>query len=563
MPYGIPGKYRPFPPIPLTGRAWPDTTIDTAPTWLSTDLRDGNQALFEPLSVADKTRLFELLTKIGFKEIETAFPAASQTDFDFTRGLVASGLIPEDVTIAVLSQCREDLIRRTMAALSGARRAIVHLYLSIAPVFLTTVFKKTPAELTAMALASTRLVRELAAAAPDTDWIFEFTPENFSGADMSFARDLGDAVAETWGATPEKKCILNLPATVERSTPNVYADQIEWMCRNLKHRDSMVISVHTHNDRGAAVAAAELALLAGAERVEGCLFGNGERTGNADLVTLALNLLSQGVDPGLDFSEIEKVARAVEELTGLPVHPRHPYAGDLVFTAFSGSHQDAIRKGLSARRPGDAWDVPYLPMDPEDLGRGYEAIVRVNSQSGKGGVAYLLETAHGLVTPRRFQVEFSGAVQRRAEASGEEISTAALWSLLAEEYLNHDAPIGYLGHALIDRGPGEQGIRLDVRMENADRVLAGRGNGPIDATVNALGLNTTLHAYEERAIGQGADAKAAAFVEMSMHGVKGLTFGVGIHDNIVTASILAVFSAINRLLSRAPRDVAPERRPIG
>jgi len=557
MQPSTPDKYRPFPPVPLTGRTWPDKTITAAPVWLSTDLRDGNQALFEPLAPVSKLRLFELLTRVGFKEIEVAFPAASQTDFDFVRSLIEDSHIPNDVTISVLSQCREHLIRRTMESLAGARRAIVHIYASTAPVFLKTVFRKTPEEVIEMAVSSVKLIRELAAAQPGTEWALEFSPENFSGSDLTFARDISDAVAEAWGATPDDKLIVNLPATVELATPNVYADQIEWMCRNLKHRQSMIISVHTHNDRGAAVAAAELALLAGAERVEGCLFGNGERTGNADLVTMALNLYTQGINPGLNFTELDKLARTAEELTGLPVHPRHPYAGDLVFTAFSGSHQDAIKKGMAARQPADVWDVPYLPIDPEDLGRGYDSIVRVNSQSGKGGVAYLMETAHGMVMPRRLQVEFSGVVQRRADAKGGEISAPELWDLFAAEYLKLKKPLLYAGHHLIERDKG-QGVSLTVGLDKKTLGLSGSGNGPIDATVHALGLPITLHSYEERAISQGADAKAAAFVEVSMDGVKGMTFGVGVHENIVTASILAVMSAVNRLLGLATREVRTE-----
>ncbi|MFZ5426733.1 MAG: 2-isopropylmalate synthase, partial [Thermodesulfobacteriota bacterium] len=557
MQPSTPGKYRPFPQVQLANRTWPDKVIDKAPVWLSTDLRDGNQALFEPLDPAAKMRLFELLVSVGFKEIEVAFPAASQTDFDFVRALIEGGRIPEDVTISVLSQCREHLIRRTMESLAGAKRAIVHIYASTAPAFLTTVFKKTKEEVIEMTLESVRLIKELAAKQPETEWALEFSPENFSGSELSFARDISDAVAEAWGAAPDNKLILNLPATVELATPNVFADQIEWMCRELKHRDSMIISVHTHNDRGSAVAAAELAVLAGAERIEGCLFGNGERTGNADLVTMALNLFSQGMDPGLDFSQLDRVARTAEELTGLPVHPRHPYAGDLVFTAFSGSHQDAIKKGMAARKPEDHWNVPYLPVDPEDLGRGYDSIVRVNSQSGKGGVSYIMETAHGLVMPRRLQVEFSGAVQRHADSKGGEISPAELWDLFGQEYLKLKKPILYAGHHLIERGKG-QGITLTVRLDKQTLGLSGKGNGPIAAAVNALGLPVELHSYEERSIGRGADAKAAAFIEMSMDGVKGITFGVGIHENIITASILSVISVVNRLLSQAPREVRAE-----
>ena len=405
-------KYSPFPPVSLHDRTWPDQVISAAPVWSSTDLRDGNQALFEPMNGERKMRLFRMLCAVGFKEIEVAFPAASQTEFDFVRGLIDGGQIPDDVTLAVLTQAREQLIHRTVEALVGARRAIIHVYNATAPVFRETVFGMSREQVKAMAVDNVKLVRELAAAHPQTEWVLEYSPEVFSATELEFAREVCDAVTEAWGAPPDDKVILNLPATVEMSTPNVYADQIEWMHRHLARRDSVILSVHPHNDRGCAVAAAELAVMAGAERVEGCLFGNGERTGNVDLVTLALNLYSQGVYPGLDLSDINAVARTVEACTQLPLHPRHPYAGDLVFTAFSGSHQDAIRKGFRARRPGDVWQVPYLPVDPADLGRDYDAIIRVNSQSGKGGVAHLLESAHGIVMPRRMQVEFGGVVQR-------------------------------------------------------------------------------------------------------------------------------------------------------
>ena len=554
----FPNKYRPFPQVNLPGRTWPDKTITQAPMWLSTDLRDGNQALFEPLDTERKMRLFDLLCHVGFKEIEVAFPAASQTDFDFVRALIEEDRVPEDVTVAVLTQARDHLIQRTVESVLGARRAIVHVYVSTAPVFRRTVFKKNRAEVLAMAVDGVRLVRELTDAQPATEWILEFTPENFSGTELEFSRDVCDAVTAEWSATPDRKVIINLPATVELATPNVFADQVEWMHRNLARRDSVIISVHTHNDRGAAVAAAELAQLAGAERVEGCLFGNGERTGNADLVTMALNLFTQGVAPGLEFSSISEVARSVEELTQLPVHPRHPYAGDLVFTAFSGSHQDAIKKGMAVQDKDALWNVPYLPIDPADLGRGYDAIVRVNSQSGKGGVAYLMETAHGLVMPRRLQVEFSGAVQRHADAHGGEVSPVELWTLFSREYLETKKPLLYASHQLLDHPEG-QGIRLNIGVEKKVASLTGEGNGPIDAAVHALGLPLTLHSYEERGMGRGADAKAAAFVEVSMEGVQGMTFGVGLHESIVTATILAVISGVNRLLAKAPKEV---RKPL-
>ncbi|MFP5238899.1 MAG: 2-isopropylmalate synthase [Acidobacteriota bacterium] len=546
-------KYRPFPAVALTNRTWPDKTITQAPAWLSTDLRDGNQALFDPLDTASKLKLFKLLVDIGFKEIEVAFPSASQTDFDFVRTLIEGGHIPRDVTISVLTQAREHLIRRTVESLEGARSAIVHIYVSTAPVFREVVFQKSPEEVRRMAVEAVLLTRQLTAAQPDTAWTLEFTPENFTGTELEFARDVCDDVTAAWGATPEDKVIVNLPATLELATPNVYADQIEWMHRNLARRDSVVISVHPHNDRGCAVAAAELAQLAGAERVEGCLFGNGERTGNADLVTLALNLHTQGIAPGLDFRRMAEVTAAMEELTRLPVHPRHPYAGELVFTAFSGSHQDAIKKGFAARTPDSLWNVPYLPIDPADLGRGYEAIVRVNGQSGKGGVAYVMEATYGLVMPRRLQVEFAAAVQHHADTHGGEIPPETLWKLFAREYLEKAKPILYAGHQLVDV-PGRQGIRLEVGVGRRTVSAMGEGNGPLDAAVHALGLPLRIHSYEERALGVGADARAASFVEVSLDGVTGSTFGVGLSPNIVTSAILAVLCGANRLLARLPKD---------
>jgi 2-isopropylmalate synthase len=551
MPY--PNKYRPFPPIASQNRAWPSRVIDKAPVWLSTDLRDGNQALFEPLDPARKLRLFQLLLDIGFKEIEVAFPAASQAEFDFTRGLIEGGLVPADVSLSVLTQAREHIIRRTMEAISGAPRAIVHLYVSTAPAFRKVVFGLSRAEVTAMAVAGTRLIRELSREMPETSCTLEFSPENFSGTELPFARDVCQAVMEEWGASADNKVILNLPSTVELSTPNVYADQIEWLAGNMAHREAAVISVHTHNDRGCAVAAAELAMLAGAERVEGCLFGNGERTGNADIVTLALNLYTQGIDPGLDFSAVSRIAREAEELTSLPVHPRHPYCGDLVFTAFSGSHQDAIKKGLAVQAgytaQGEPWQVPYLPVDPADLGRTYDSIIRVNSQSGKGGVAYLMETAHGMLLPRRLQIEFSGLVQQAADAGGGEIDAGQLWALFSRNYLEVGEPFGCRGHRLTARGDGQE-IELTLEAAGRTMILSGTGNGPIAAAVAALGLPMALNAYEERAMGQGAQAKAAAFIEVSLDKGAATAFGVGVHENIATAGVLAVVSGAARLLAR-------------
>lgn len=552
-------RYRPFPPVGLADRRWPGRVISHAPAWLSTDLRDGNQALFEPMGPERKMRMFRMLCEIGFKEIEVGFPSASGTEFDFVRTLIEGGHIPDDVTIGVLTQAREPLIRRTIESLVGARRAIVHVYTATSPVFRERVFGMQPAEVTEMAVSSVRLIRELCDAHPETEWVLEYSPETFSATELEFARDISDAVVEAWGATPERKLILNLPATVEMATPNVYADQVEWMDRHLARRDSVIISVHPHNDRGTAVAAAELAMMAGAERVEGCLFGNGERTGNVDLVTLALNLRTQGIDPGLEFRDIDAVARTYEACTQLPIHPRHPYVGDLVFTAFSGSHQDAIRKGMAAQATEEHWNVPYLPIDPADLGRTYDSLVRVNSQSGKGGVAYLLEMSRGVVMPRRMQVEFSTAVQRLAETTGSEVSAEQIWRLFSAEYLEPAAAACYVGHQLVDRG-AQQGVRLTVSVDGRQQVLDGVGNGPIDAAIAALGIPVEVRSYEERALNQGADSRALAIVEMAIRGVTGSTFGAGIDANIVTASIRALMAGLNRMLARM--DAAERQRAL-
>jgi 2-isopropylmalate synthase len=542
-------KYRPFPPVPLADRRWPDRTITHAPMWMSTDLRDGNQALFEPMDAQRKLRMFRMLCQIGFKEIEVAFPAASQTDFDFVRLLIEGGHIPDDVTIEVLTQARPALIERSIDSLAGARRAIVHVYTATSPVFRETVFGMQKDELVQMTVDAVHQIRARCAAQPETRWQLEYSPETFSATELEFARDICDAVTEAWDAGPDRKVILNLPATVELATPNVYADQIEWMHRHLARRDGVILSVHPHNDRGCAVAATELALMAGAERVEGCLFGHGERTGNVDLVTLALNLHSQGIDPCLDFSDIDRIARTVEECTQLPVHPRHPYAGDLVFTAFSGSHQDAIKKGMAIRDQTEHWQVPYLPVDPTDLGRNYDSIIRVNSQSGKGGIAYLLERGHGLVMPRRLQIEFSGIVQQHTDATGTEVTAAELWEIFNKTYLQANEPLRYIGHQLSQHGR-TQGVTLTVAMSERHYTLGGEGTGPIDAVVNALRTPVHVLAYEERSLGQGADARAVAFIELSNRDQPGSTHGVGIDTNIITASILAVLSGINRIAAR-------------
>ena len=557
-------KYRPFPPIPLADRQWPDKVIATAPIWMSTDLRDGNQSLFEPMNVERKMRMFRAVCDIGFKEIEVGFPSASQTDFDFVRQLVEGGHVPEDVTIEVLTQAREDLIRRTMDSVRGARRAIIHVYNATSPTFREVVFNMDKPQVVALAVSAVRLIKEVAAEMRaeggkngGTEIVLQYSPETFSATELDFAREVCDAVTAEWGATPHNKVILNLPATVEVATPNVYADQVEWMHRNLARRDSVVISLHPHNDRGTGVAAAELGLMAGAERIEGCLFGNGERTGNVDIVTLALNMYTQGLHPGLDFSDINSVARTVEYCNQLPIHPRHPYVGDLVFTAFSGSHQDAIKKGFAAQKAvGDhtaLWNVPYLPIDPADVGRSYDSVIRVNSQSGKGGIAYLLEAEYGIVMPRRLQVEFSREVQQVTDATGAEMSAAAIWDLFRSTYLDTAEPMRYVEHHLFEHGSA-QGIRLIVDIAGRRQTLLGEGNGPIDAAVHALrvaGIDVQVQNFEERSIApsdDGGNAQASAFVELrSTTGKPGDHYGVGIDTNIVTASIRAIVSGVNRI----------------
>ncbi|CAE6710465.1 2-isopropylmalate synthase [Paraburkholderia haematera] len=546
-------KYHSFKPINLTDRQWPSRTITRAPIWMSTDLRDGNQALFEPMNAQRKMRMFKTLVQIGFKEIEVAFPSASQTDFNFVRELIEGGHIPDDVTIEVLTQARDDLIERTFESLRGVPRAIVHLYNATAPEFRRIVFGLEKSGVKELAQNAARTMKRLADAAPETHFTLQYSPEVFSGTELEFAKEVCDAVFDIWQPTPEHKAIVNLPATVEMATPNVYADQIEWMHRNLARRDSLIVSVHPHNDRGTAVAAAELAVMAGADRIEGCLFGNGERTGNVDLVTLALNLYTQGVDPELDFSNINEVARTAEECTQLPVHPRHPYVGDLVFTAFSGSHQDAIKKGFAVQKPDAVWEVPYMPIDPSDLGRTYDSVIRVNSQSGKGGIAYLLEQGYGVVLPRRLQVDFSSAVQRYTDDSGQEVTPSQIWELFQKEYVESAAPIRYVGHSLSE-SDGREHIKLTVEIDGSRRVLTGEGNGPLDALMHAIGVPVRIQHYEERALAQGADARAVAVAEMAGVDVAGSAFGVGIDANLVTASIRAVISGVNRAYARVSGD---------
>ncbi|MFZ6844814.1 2-isopropylmalate synthase [Undibacterium sp. RuTC16W] len=550
-------KYRAFPPVQLTNRTWPDKVITHPPIWMSTDLRDGNQALIEPMSPEKKLRFFEMLVQIGLKEIEVGFPSASQTDFDFVRKLIDENRIPDDVTIIVLTQSRDELIRRTVESVVGAKQAIVHLYNSIAPAFRRIVFGMSREEIKAIAVNGTKLVKELVAQHPETKWGFEYSPESFSLTELDFSKNVCDAVSEVWQPTPYNKMIFNLPSTVESSTPNVYADQIEWMHRKLARRDSIIISVHPHNDRGTAVASAELAVMAGADRVEGCLFGNGERTGNVDLVTLALNLYTQGVHPGLDFSDIDMVRQCVEDCNQLPVHPRHPYVGDLVYTAFSGSHQDAIKKGFAQQKPDALWEVPYLPIDPADLGRSYDAVIRVNSQSGKGGMAYLLEQDYGLSLPRRLQIEFSRAVQVATDASGKEIVSSDIYAIFKQQYLDQKIPYAYIGHRMSEDTAQAESVQIevDITQNGKPATLRGQGNGPIDAFVNALGLNIKLMDYHEHAITSGADAQAACYVELRVD--QGATqFGAALDGNIVRASFKAVISAVNR--SRAATSVISE-----
>ncbi|MES2205744.1 MAG: 2-isopropylmalate synthase [Pseudomonadota bacterium] len=544
-------KYRSFPAIPLQARQWPGRIISHPPLWASVDLRDGNQALIEPMSPAKKRRFFDLLVRIGFKEIEVGFPAASQTDFDFVRQLIDEDLIPDDVTIQVLTQARPHLIQRTFEAVDGAKRANIHLYNSTSTVQRRVVFGLDEQGIKQLAVDGAVLIKALAAQRPETTWVFQYSPESFTGTELPFAKEICDAVVDVWQPTVENKVIINLPATVEMATPNIYADQIEWMHNNLSNRDKIIISVHPHNDRGTATAAAELALLAGADRIEGCLFGNGERTGNVDLITLAMNLYTQGIHPKLDFSDIDSIRETVTYCNQLPVHPRHPYAGELVYTAFSGSHQDAIRKGLAARTAGDIWEVPYLPIDPQDVGRSYEAIIRVNSQSGKGGVAYLLEQEYGLVLPRRLQVELSQRIQQETDISGKEISAEAIYKIVQEEYINPATKhFEYISHQLQEDSAAHQ-VSLDIKMRVADNVqtVSEQGQGPLEAFINALnhsGYGVKIVDYQEHALGSGASAQAAAYVELRLEQAAGSVFGIGVDSNILTASFKAVLSALNR-----------------
>jgi 2-isopropylmalate synthase len=556
-------RYRAFAeevePVSLADRTWPDRVVDQAPVWCAVDLRDGNQALIDPMSPARKRRMFDLLVRMGYKEIEVGFPSASQTDFDFVREIITESAIPDDVTIQVLTQCRPELIERTFQACEGASRVIVHFYNSTSILQRRVVFRADRAAVMAIATDGARKCIEEAAKYPGTHWRFEYSPESYTGTELEYAKQVCDAVADVIAPTPENPLIVNLPATVEMATPNVYADSIEWMSRNLARRDSIILSLHPHNDRGTAVAAAELGYQAGADRIEGCLFGNGERTGNVCLVTLGLNLFSRGVDPQIDFSNIDEIRRTVEYCNQLPVHERHPYGGDLVYTAFSGSHQDAINKGLDAMKvsadEADAdvddivWQVPYLPIDPKDVGRTYEAVIRVNSQSGKGGVAYIMKADHGLALPRRLQIEFSQVIQKITDGEGGEVSPKEMWDAFAEEYLVPVRPLERIRQRVdaAEEDGGTDRITATVKIDGVETEIKGAGNGPLAAFVDALsavGIDVSVLDYSEHAMSAGEEAQAAAYVEASVGGRT--VWGVGIATSITTASLRAVVSAVNR-----------------
>jgi len=566
-------RYQPFEveveKIELPDRTWPDKVVDSAPQWCAVDLRDGNQALIDPMSSERKHRMFELLVRMGYKEIEVGFPSASQTDFDFIRDIIENNLIPDDVTIQVLVQAREHLIRRTFEACEGAKNVIVHLYNSTSILQRNVVFRKDKDSIKKLATDAAQLIKEIATEYPNTNWRWEYSPESFTGTEVAYAKEVCDAVVEVMDPTPENPIILNLPSTVEMTTPNVYADAIEWMHRNLNRRDSIILSLHPHNDRGTGVAAAELGYMAGADRIEGCLFGNGERTGNVCLVTLGLNLLTQGVDPQIDFSDIEQIRRTVEYCNQLRVPERHPYGGDLVFTAFSGSHQDAVNKGLDAMaaklRPGAShtdvsweelqdieWEVPYLPIDPKDVGRTYEAVIRVNSQSGKGGVAYIMKTDHGLTLPRPMQVEFSSVVQNVTDAEGGEVESKHMFDIFAQEYLDRTTPLEQVSMQ-VDAAKTENDtatITAQIRFNGKDVTVTGTGNGPVSAYANALesiGVDVEVQEYTQHALSAGDDAAAAAYIYAEVNGQK--VWGVGIARSITYASLKAVTSAVNRALS--------------
>ena len=561
-------KYRPFvSPVDLPDRTWPSQCPGRVPRWVSIDLRDGNQALVDPMNVEKKMRFFNMLLDVGFKEIEVGFPSASQIEFDFVRSLIETGAIPSDVTVQVLTQSRRDLIARTFQSLRGVERAIVHLYNATAPLFRRVVFGLDRPEVVDLAVSGAQMILEEARRQPETRWTFEYSPETFSATEPEFALDICERVLEVWRPTPERPVILNLPATVEMAMPNVYADQIEWFCRRISCRDAVVISVHPHNDRGTGIAAAEMAVLAGADRVEGCLFGNGERTGNVDLVALAMNLYSQGIAPGLSFDDMRRVVRTVEYCTGLPVHPRHPYAGELVFTAFSGSHQDAIRKGFAdlERRNDGMWEMPYLPVDPADLGETYEAVIRVNSQSGKGGVAWILEQDRGIRLPRHFQIDFSRRVQAVADRTGRELSASDIWAVFEDAYhLNGEGRFELVGYKHGGPSGRERVFSGKIRIGEDEISIGGRGNGLISAAVAALnrhcGLGLEVVDYSEHALDRGTDARAAAYVECRTADDRRF-YGVGIDADVATASVKAVLSAAGAADAGVPPEKGPARSP--
>ncbi|MDT8427204.1 MAG: 2-isopropylmalate synthase [Pseudomonadales bacterium] len=549
-----PSKYKPFQPVNLTDRTWPDRVITHAPRWCSVDLRDGNQALIEPMSVAQKKMLFDLLVEVGFKEIEIGFPAASQPDFDFVRCLIEEDRIPDDVTVQVLTQARPELIQRTFESLRGVKRAILHVYNSTSVVQRQKVFKMDRAGIVKIAVEGAREVKRCAELAPETDWIFQYSPESFTGTELEFAVEVCDAVIAVWQPSPVKKAIINLPSTVEMATPNVYADQIEWFCRHISQRDALVISLHTHNDRGCAVAAAELAVMAGADRVEGTLLGNGERTGNMDIVVMAMNMYSQGVDPELDFRDMDKIVSVVKTCTQIDVHPRQPYSGDLVFTAFSGSHQDAIKKCLDLYEEGSTWEIAYLPIDPRDLGRTYQDVIRVNSQSGKGGVAYVLASKFGFQLPRWLQIEFSRVVQKHAEETGQEIPPDTIWSLFKQHYLSSEQPVRMENFSIEKKGARET-FKAVVSCFDEELTIQGEGDGVMDAFVEAIqhstGIEFEIMEYGEHALGQGADAEAVTYIQLKSRNQR--YTGVAISRDIVGSSLNALLRAASELL-RAARE---------
>ena len=544
-------KYSAYKPVDLVNREWPSKTIKKAPIWCSVDLRDGNQALIEPMGSERKNRMFSLLCKLGFKEIEVGFPSASKTDYDFVRDLIENKKIPSDVNIQVLTQAREELIIKTFQSLKGASKGIIHFYNSTSTLQRKVVFNQDKDGVKKIATDAAELIKKLALENSDTEWTFEYSPESFTGTELEYAREVCDNVVEILKPVSKNKIIINLPATVEMSTPNIYGDQIEWMSKNLKNRNDICLSLHPHNDRGTAVAASEFGIMAGADRVEGTLFGNGERTGNVDIVTIALNMLTQGVEPNLDFSNINSVMREVEYCNQLPVHPRHPYAGDLVFTAFSGSHQDAIKKGFQAIKKSNdpKWEVPYLPIDPADLGRNYEAVVRINSQSGKGGVAFLLEKDHGVSLPRRLQISLSQRIQKLADDTGKEISSSQIWDIFEKKYLQPVNNYSYIKHSSSSKDDLHK-LELTMNMNNEETTIQGSGNGPIDSFVNGLsekiGVEIKVADYHQTAISSGSDAKAAAYIELEKDGK---TFwGVGIHPNTTRASFDAIIVGLSKLL---------------